>query len=192
MKKIFALVVVAVLAVTNVKAQHEIGGIVGGLNGVSHKYWFTDAFALQTDLAVGLTQAAYKHGSAGQYDFTINPNALYHFDLVDNLKLYTGGGINFGLVDGLASGTGMSYAPRRITIPGYGDYDIPNYHHGGGSSVLGKFGINAVIGLAYKFDAVPVVLAFDFRPGYGMSFNDTKYTSHFFDWKIAFAVRYAF
>ena len=191
MKKIFTVLAAALMISLSASAQHEIGGIVGGLMGASYKYWFTDNLALQADLAVGLTQAAYEHYSCGQYDFTINPNALYHFDLIDNLKLYTGGGISFGLMDGLASGTAMSYAPRYITIPGYGEFDVPNYHHGG-STVSGKFGINAVVGLAYKFDAVPVVLAFDFRPGYGLSFNDSKYTAHFFDWKLAFAVRYAF
>ena len=40
MKKIFTLCVVALMAVTTVKAQHEIGAIVGGLNGASYKYWF--------------------------------------------------------------------------------------------------------------------------------------------------------
>ena len=39
MKKIFTLCVVALMAVTTVKAQHEIGAVVGGLNGLSYKYW---------------------------------------------------------------------------------------------------------------------------------------------------------
>jgi len=200
MKKIFALIVVAVLAVTNVKAQHEIGAVVGGLNGVSYKYWFDDALALQTDLAVGLTQAAYKNISAGQYDFTVNPNALYHFDLVDALRLYTGGGINFGLAGGLGTVGGVrgaNWAPaNRISIDpdDYDDYDDiidKAFRRGGGTTVMGKFGINAVIGLAYEFEQAPVVLAFDFRPGYGMNFNDIA-TSHYFDWKLCLGVRYAF
>ena len=176
MKKIFLAVVVALFSI-NAMAQHEIGAIVGGLNGASYKYWFNDAFALQADLAVGLTQAAYKNYSSGMYDFTINPNAEYHWALpVENLKIYSGGGISFGLCNGLQ-------APA-------------------GSSVSGKFGINGIVGLQYDLKSVPLALAFDFRPGYGLSFysyddiNEDQQvvskmqTGNFFDWKIAFAVRY--
>ena len=165
MKKIFLAVVVALFSI-NAMAQHEIGGIVGGMNGVSYKYWFNDALALQADLAVGLTEAANKAGSFGQYDFTINPNAEYHWALpVDNLKIYAGGGLNFGLCGGLK-------APAWA-----------------GNSVSGKFGINAITGLQYDLASVPLALAFDFRPGYGMNFGKNN-TDHYFDWKIAFAVRY--
>ena len=167
MKKIFLAVVVALFSI-NAMAQHEIGAIVGGMNGASYKYWFNDAVALQADLAVGLTQAAGKNFSWGQYDFTINPNAEYHWALpVDNLKIYAGGGLNFGLCSGLTAAAM------------------------GGNSVSGKFGINAIAGLQYDLASVPLALAFDFRPGYGLGFADANVpVSHFFDWKIAFAVRY--
>ena len=180
MKKIFLAVVVALFSI-NAVAQHEIGAVVGGMNGASYKYWFNDAFALQADLAVGLTQAAYKNYSSGMYDFTINPNAEYHWALpVENLKIYSGGGISFGLCDGLQAATW-----------GY-------------NTVNGKFGINGIVGLQYNLKSVPLALAFDFRPGYGLGFNKpyTDYdpetqaeikvnqVSHFFDWKLAFAVRY--
>lgn len=166
MKKIFLAVVVALFSI-NAMAQHEIGAVVGGMNGASYKYWFNDAFALQADLAVGLTQAAFKNHSAGMYDFTINPNAEYHWALpVENLKIYAGGGINFGLCNGL-----------ETAAWGY-------------NTVSGKFGINAITGLQYDLASVPLALAFDFRPSYGMSFDGNNNTSHFFDWKIAFAVRY--
>ncbi len=168
MKKIFLAVVVALFSI-NAMAQHEIGAIVGGMNGASYKYWFNDALALQADLAVGLTQAANDAGSFGQYDFTINPNAEYHWALpVDNLKIFAGGGLNFGLCGGLKAAA-----------------------WGVGNSVSGKFGINAITGLQYDLASVPLALAFDFRPGYGMSFADANVpVSHYFDWKIAFAVRY--
>ena len=166
MKKIFLAVVVALFSI-NAMAQHEIGGIVGGLNGVSYKYWFNDNVALQADLAVGLTRAAgseYGHSwNAGVYDFTINPNALYHFDLPANFKIYLGGGLNFGLVNWLEGGIN--------------------------ETVMGKFGVNAVAGLSYDIQAVPLVLAFDFRPGYGLGFRDGG-TMNYFDWKLAFAIRY--
>ena len=164
MKKIFLAVVVALFSI-NAMAQHEIGAVVGGMNGASYKYWFNDAFALQADLAVGLTQAAYKNYSSGMYDFTINPNVAYHFDLPANFQIYVGGGLNLGL---------MSHIDN--TDP---------------DGISGKFGINALAGAAYNFDGVPLVLALDFRPGYGLGFTEAN-VAHlsFFDWKLAFAVRY--
>lgn len=181
MKKIFVLFAAAMMAVT-VSAQHEIGGIVGGLNGLSYKYWFSNSLAIQADLAVGLTEgvgAQYYQGNnlsgtmnARLYDFTINPNVLYHFNLPANFKIYVGGGINFGLVDMLAIHNGGYYWPVQ-------------------SDVNGKFGANAAVGLTYDIQAVPLVLAFDFRPGYGLGFQkaDNAHISYF-DWKLAFAVRY--
>lgn len=202
MKKIFALFA-AVMLVASASAKHEIGGIVGGLNGVSYKYWFNGTMAIQADLAVGLTQAATKGFSYGMWDFTINPNFLYHWQLPANFKIYTGGGINFGM----ASGIGAYAAAGYGGYGGYGDwtdwldylapkrapaaYDPYEYGYGYGSAIMGKFGINAVVGAAYHIAQAPVVLAVDFRPGYGLGF--TKYsTAHFFDWKLALAVRYAF
>jgi hypothetical protein len=171
MKKILALCIAVLMTATTVKAQHEIGAVLGGLNGASYKYWLNDALALQADLAVGLTRAyvgAYyqgtkiAEGSAGQYDFTINPNVLYHWQLPENFKLYAGGGLNLGLEGGLSNSD-------------------PN----------GKFGINAAVGATYDFDEVPLVFALDFRPGYGLGFRDAN-TAHlsFFDWKLGFAIRY--
>ena len=165
MKKILTLCLVVLTAVTTVKAQHEIGAIVGGLNGASYKYWFNNSMALQADLAVGMTQAATNGGSFGMWDFTLNPNFLYHFDVASGLKVYTGGGLNLGMASLLGGYYGYGYA------------------------IDGKFGINASVGLAYEIPSVPLVLAFDFRPGYGMLFTN-QYQGSIFDWKLAFAVRY--
>ena len=116
MKKLFTVLAAALMISVSASAQHEIGGIVGGMYGASYKYWFNDNVALQADLAVGLTEGsgAYytrvngtSYHSAnfhtGMYDFTINPNALYHFELPANFKLYVGGGVGFGLVNFLES-----------------------------------------------------------------------------------------
>ena len=56
MKKLFTLALVALFS-ASVMAQHEIGAVVGGLNGASYKYWLGSNLAIQTDLAVGLTAA---------------------------------------------------------------------------------------------------------------------------------------
>lgn len=174
MKKIFTLCVAVVMAATTISAQHEIGAVLGGMNGASYKYWFNDALALQADLAVGLTRVyagAYYQGtklgdgSNSQYDFTINPNALYHWALPENFKIYAGGGMNFGLVS-----------------------DMSNTNPNG---IFGKFGLNAAVGATYDFAEVPLVFALDFRPGYGLAFQDAN-SAHlsFFDWKLGFAIRY--
>ena len=174
MKKGLLLCAFAMLMAGNVMAQHEIGGVVGGLNGLSYKYWFSDQLALQADLAVGLSRipgATYYKGDKtpdwtfSMYDFTINPNVAYHFDLPANFQIYLGGGLNLGLM-------------------GHIDNTDPD-------GISGKFGINALAGAAYNFDGVPVVLALDFRPGYGLGFTEANVPhSSFFDWKLAFAVRY--
>lgn len=174
MKKIFSLMLVAMLSLSAMAGSHEIGGVVGGMNGLSYKYWMGNNLAIQADLAVGLSTIAggsyYKgsnlgNGSWSIYDFTINPNLVYNFNLPANFYLYAGGGCNFGLIS-----------------------DINNTNSNG---IAGKFGINAMVGTEYKFNGVPLALAFDFRPGYGLGFTtaDAPHTS-FFDWKLAFAVRY--
>lgn len=154
-------------------AQHEIGVIAGGINGVSYKYWWSERMAIQTDLAVGLTAAPaamYVQGQLlgtvtnPQYDFTINPNVLFHMPFSDVAHFYTGGGVNLGMVSDMAN-----TAPERI---------------------LGKFGINAVAGIGF-FVSNQVSLSVDFRPGYGLGFaNSNAVFVHFFDWKLGLAVRY--
>lgn len=165
MKKLFTVIAAALLVATSASAQHEIGGIVGGLNGASYKYWFNDNLALQADLAVGLSQGATNINgynlSFGFFDFTINPNVEYHFELPANFKFYVGGGVNFGMLGAIQYANGVD----------------------------GKFGVNAVAGVTYDLDAVPLVFAFDFRPGYGLDWVPNA-TMSFFDWKIALAVRY--
>lgn len=173
-KKIIALCV-AVMAAMSMSAQHEIGIVAGGLNGLSYKRWFSDNVAIQTDLAVGLTMAycgAYfngvklAEGANSQYDFTLNPNLVYHIDMPASFKIYLGGGLNIGLVS-----------------------DLKNTSTSG---IMGKAGANALVGLSYGFGGSPWVLAFDFRPGYGLGFADENTAHvHFFDWKLAVAVRYA-
>ncbi len=178
MRKLFLLFVAACMA-ANVMAQHEIGAVVGGLNGASYKYWFSDNLALQADLAVGLTEVVARDEFAGRwvmdplnwdvFDFTINPNVLYHFALPADFKIYVGGGANLGLIGSLNQNNPTTNNP-----------------------VLGKFGINAMVGACYRFANAPIALALDFRPGYGMAFDgrDPNWHSHMFDWKLAFAVRY--
>jgi hypothetical protein len=172
------------------RGKHEIGILVGGMYGLSHKYWFTDHLALQTDLAVGLTYfenieyeervySYYDHRYVYDYcsfssifDFTLNPNVTYNFTLPRNFYIYAGGGVSLGYL------SNIGYIDRW--------YGSDQRVH------MGKFGINAMIGTEYVFANKPISLALDFRPGYGLAFRDSYYmpTCHYFDWKLAFSLRY--
>ena len=174
MKKIMSLVLVAMMGMCAMAQKQEIGVVIGGLNGLSYKYWMNDNVAVQADLEVGLTAAPTSlqvNGNIGylgvnsQYDFTLNPNLLYHFPLTNRMHLYTGGGVNLGMLS-----------------------DIQNTNPNG---ITGKFGVNGAFGIAFDAKKAPVVVAFDFRPGYGLGFvgNNVAY-SHFFDWKLGLAIRY--
>ena len=173
MKKIYTILLVLMMSVSAM-AQHEIGAVLGGMNGLSYKYWCSNNFALQADLAVGLTRIVggqyYKgnqltSGDMGAYDFTINPNVLYHWQLPENFKIYAGGGASFGLVSNINN-----------TDP---------------DGVMGKFGLNAAVGATYDLQEVPLTFALDFRPGYGLGFQKADFPHlSYFDWKLAFAIRY--
>jgi len=176
MKKIMSLVLVAMMGISAMAQQHEIGAVIGGLNGLSYKYWFNDNVAVQADLAVGLTAAPVwgqgpvfgtVQGLLHLYDFTLNPNLAYHFPLTRRMFLYTGGGLSLGML-----------SPLNNTNP---------------NNILGKFGINALCGIEFQAKNAPVAVAFDFRPGYGLGFtNSPTDFLHMFDWKLGLAVRYAF
>ena len=179
MKRYIFLFVAACMAITMSAQKHEIGAVVGGLNGLSYKYWISANTAVQTDLAVGLSAVPGSHyfngtnitkATTGQltmtrsiYDFTLNPNLLYHFPMTEHLKLYVGGGVNIGMMS-----------------------DLSNTNPNG---IIGKAGFNGNCGMAINFDRM--VMAFDFRPGYGLGFKDPNTpTFHFFDWKLGLAFRY--
>ena len=174
MKKFITLCVAMLAAVSISAQQREIGVVAGGLNGLSYKRWFSSNVAIQTDLAVGLTLAPYGayfngtkvlSGTNSQYDVTLNPSLVYHMDMPASFKLYLGGGVNIGMVN-----------------------DIKNANP---NAIFGKAGANALAGFSYGFGNSPWVLAFDFRPGYGFAFRDEKKPHvHFFDWKLAMALRY--
>lgn len=173
MKRLFFILALAATTMATMAQKHEIGAVVGGLNGLSYKYWISANTAVQADLAVGLAAVPGSTfyngtklagpGTFSMYDFTFNPNLLYHFPMTEHLKLYIGGGVNIGLMSALGN-----------TDP---------------DQIMGKFGVNGNCGMA--IDLNKIVLAFDFRPGYGLGFVNPN-TAHlsFFDWKLGLAVRY--
>ncbi|MBP5412985.1 MAG: hypothetical protein J6Y47_07010 [Bacteroidales bacterium] len=149
--------------VSHAQYKHSIGGVIGSMNGFSYKTLVTGNFAISVDLGVKLTEGAFEDYSARVFDFELNPNFMYEANATGGLYWFVGGGFSLGY--------GFDYW-------GYGRADF------------GKFGINAIGGLEYKFN-IPLTLQFDFRPGFGMAFDD-YFDAEYFDWGVNLSVRYAF
>ncbi len=175
-----ALLCFATLCLSAQNYKHSIGGMVGSMYGVSYKGFIlgVEHLALQGDLGVRLMSTAAGNGnytgSMSMYTFELNPNVVYQNTIGEfdegRVDWYAGGGLSLGLCGDLY--------PMRV-----GNYV---YY----SPVLGKFGLNTVAGAEIVFDA-PVDLSLDFRPGYGVAFNDNYHVS-FFDWALVASVRYRF
>ncbi len=168
MKKISVILlslVMGLMLTVNAQApyKHSIGVTALNLNGVTYKTFFNDNLALSADLGFKWTIGAFKGGSGFLMSFEANPNFMYE-SAIGSKGLYwlAGGGVSLGM--GL---------PRVI-----------------GGGVVGKFGINAIGGIEYKFN-IPLTLQADFRPGYGLLFND-DYGASYFDWGLCVSVRYTF
>lgn len=189
MRKLFILSVCMFLfgAMTlNAQApyKHGIGAVVGTMYGPSYKTFLTDNIALSVDLDVKICPTRIKEDLFGEeysytldvFDFEANPNIMYEKNITKGLYWFAGGGVSLGY--NFAFG---------VSFLGMMDKEYCKQ---------GKFGINAIGGLEYKFKA-PVALQFDFRPGYGMMFyqygKKKKWaTEHYFDWGLGVSVRYTF
>ena len=174
MKKVLFSFLVLIFATTSMAQNQEIGLVVGGLNGLSYKKHMTENFAIQTDLAVGFQSTQLGIMGDGDYiplradifDFILNPNFLYHMDLKYGIYAELGGGVSAGLMQTL---------------------------HTVNPATFGKFGINAMVGVGYKMDKLPLAFGLDFRPGYAMSINvPMELLLNQLDWHLAASVRYCF
>lgn len=177
MKKAFSiLALVAILAgfcgTANAQApyKHSIGGTVGSMEAFSYKTFIGDHFAFQIDAGYKLTLGASKDFNLTIYDVEANPNFMYEGNFTKGLYGFIGGGVSLGYCWNLG---------------GWDYYNYYSRHHG-----LGKFGVNAIMGLEYKFN-IPLTLQFDFRPGYGLLFDDDP-VWNYFDWGLNVGVRYTF
>lgn len=179
-KSIFYVVVLAFLVgiCGTAKAQapytHSIGGNVGNMQAFSYKTFVTNHFAIQVDLGTKITLGAGEHWNTEIWDFELNPNFMYEGHFTKGLYGFIGGGVALGYNWNL---WGLQY-------------DWYGYHWGARTCDNGKFGVNAIMGLEYKFNA-PVTLQFDFRPGYGLLFDENWHWSYF-DWGLNLSCRYTF
>ena len=164
------LALVALGATTYAQApyKHSIGGVVGTFYGASYKtFAFGEKLPLQVDLG---TKLSIWRGAFWGVD--VNPNLMYQ-QPISNIGLYwfAGGGVSLGY----AFGYGGLYR---------------SYGYGYGSFGSGRFGVNAIGGVEYKFK-FPLTLQTDFRPGFGLLFRK-GYSAAYFDWGITVSARYTF
>ncbi len=225
MKK--TLLLTALLMVSTVFAfgqdkEIQLGGTVGTMYGLDLKVKKGN-FAFIADLGVNLFSSPMRFspsysvgsfeinkGNVDAFTFEFNPNIAYQTELKTfsavSLDLYAGGGISGGLIKGIAY---HNEWVGRVNLSDEGESK---------DFIFGKIGVNAVVGIDINFNNVPLVLSFDFRPGYGMGikrtetvdfdfdiddydpfefdYSDftTKNTTliHFFDWKLVAGIRYRF
>ncbi|MBO4543358.1 MAG: hypothetical protein J5725_09290 [Bacteroidales bacterium] len=163
MKKFLWIAVFAILTSGSAMAQytHSIGATVGSMNGFSYKGVF-GSLGVQADLGLKLTEGAFEHYSWNVFTVELNPNLMYQANATGGLYWFVGGGFSMGYC----------------------------FDHAGYYVDLGKFGLNAIGGLEYKF-GIPLTLQFDFRPGFGLLFNDSWHAGYF-DWGLNLGVRYTF
>jgi hypothetical protein len=171
MKKIFVTLLCAMCFSFFTKAQeynHSIGVTAGMLNGISYKGFVTEHFAVQTDLGIGINYAPIGLGYVMNcWDFRVNPNMIFQGNIINGGT----GTLAF------AGGFGFSIG------------EVNDYYYN--SLIGGRFGINALLGIEYISYQSPITLGFDFRPGYGLFFDDYM-LYHAFDWGLNISLRYKF
>lgn len=185
-KKLFLVAILAILTGFCSYAQapytHSFGFTAGNMQAFSYKTVVTDHFAIQLDLGTKITIGVGKKGyTHDPWTLELNPNFLYQGNIGKGLYGFVGGGVSLGY------NFGFLYYNRNLDR--YYNYMYPDYAHSTDHAGFGKFGINAMMGFEYKFDA-PIAISLDFRPGYGMQFDGKKYLWHYFDWGINFGLRF--
>ena len=187
MKKISVILlslVMGMMLTVNAQApyRHGIGATLGTMEAFSYKTFLTENLALSVDAGFKWTTSPASFvESPGAYTWKyhvtpmtieVNPNFMYEAAIGSKgLHWLVGGGISLG------------YAWHNL-------YTYDSQYTYGYRFSYGKFGINAIGGVEYKFN-IPLTLQGDFRPGYGMLFNKNG-TVHYFDWAVCVGVRYTF
>ena len=162
--------------------KHSIGGTLGNMEAFSYKTFLTDNLALSVDAGFKWTTSPatcdiwYKGNHDAEHvhvsPMTIEANPNFMFEAAagsKGLHWLVGGGISLGYSWFL-----------------YNDYYYARYDRR--TTSYGKFGINAIGGIEYKF-SIPLTLQVDFRPGYGLLFREHLAVSYF-DWAVCVGLRY--
>ncbi|MBR4537151.1 MAG: hypothetical protein IKO62_10975 [Bacteroidales bacterium] len=185
MKKNFLILLAFVFGLTlTVNAQapyrHSIGATLGTMESFSYKTFLTDNLALSVDAGFKWTTSPATsdvwynsehedyHGHISPMTIEANPNFMYEAHVGSKgLHWLVGGGLSLGY--SWFFNRGYDYGLRYTTS-------------------YGKFGINAIGGIEYKF-SIPLTLQADFRPGYGLLFREHEAVSYF-DWAVCVGLRY--
>lgn len=223
MKKLLLAAVLLLGTITMSAANYtnSVGGTAGTMYGFTYKGFVfgVDGLALQLDLGLNLPALAGKMimktgNNKMKYDFMfgdflefqLNPNFVYQSEISSwgwgSLDWFIGGGLSFGLMywygDIMLKGDEL-----ELGKSGWNTYSRSDMEKGMGFKdkdvTYGKFGLNAIGGIELGWKKVPLAVGVDFRPGYGIGFNETKMndvktkqTLHFFDWALVASVRYCF
>ena len=181
--------------VTSKPYKKSFGIVAGNLLGLSYKYVSPyKKFAYQMDLGGRYISADdngyndYQYGDFISYfsawSLEMNQNFLCqgHIKRWDDycLDAFFGGGFSFGGVFG-----GYDYTQKYDSRYGY----YEDYYKNIGL----KFGINAMLGMEFMFERIPLTLQLDFRPGYGLYVDfGEAYSLYpaFFDYAVTASVRY--
>lgn len=188
MKKISIILLTLVMGFSvAVKAQapykHSVGGTLGTLEAFSYKTFFTDHLTLDLNAGYKFTvgPAAYCiNGVNGSYKTTIFPSTI---EVNPNLEYEAATGKG-GLHWFIGGGLSLGYCPNVAIV----DKNL-NRGWGFARTNWGKFGVNAIGGIEYKFN-FPMTLQVDFRPGYGLLFDGSNETISYFDWALCVGIRY--
>lgn len=145
MKKLFALLVVGIAAVTTMNAQKSLGLRLGGGTATGAEVSF------QKDLGT----ANRLEADLGSWGSSLALTGIYQWvwdlkDLGDGFKWYAGPGVGIRLFDGFGAGIngqiGMEYnipdVPLQISLDAR-----PGWYSGGSNG----FGMGAALGVRYKF-----------------------------------------
>ena len=167
--------------------KHSIGLSLGMFNGISLKNNLVSNVYLQTDIGfsyIGMPFSLIMTSEPllGYLDIGARLGFIYEKSFLKhkNSFWFLGGGFDFGkdIIDDSAPYGFSSLYPLKV-------------------------GAHAIVGFEWTFN-IPLSLQLDIRPGYGVLFasnkfvhsNDwfviTKFPCHFFDFTVAFSIRYLF
>ena len=181
-RKIFALSIVLLSFVSSFAQSrfdaapydNAVGTTVGFMNGLKFKTFPTDHFALQFDLGYRFMWD-YMHNYVPAI-LSFNPNVMYEASAGYGFYWFVGGGLNIG-----------------ASLPKYYYYSETHNRYVGHHANF-VFGVNAIGGVEYKFNNIPLALQVDARPGFFL-FANHKYHSPYilFDYSfLNISVHYTF
>lgn len=177
-KSLFLTFLFAMLAMS-VSAQYRYasGAIVGSMYGGTYKMYCSDHIVMQQDLSINLHRAPgamyqdtyfYDKLTARVWSLSYNPSLMYQAPIAD-VKV---GWLNWFAGMGISGGIAFPYNSNTL---------------------MGIVGANAIAGIEYAFEGLPLAFSVDFRPGYSCMLRKISYTManiHAFDWAFGVALRY--